>query len=265
MRRALLALHSGDAAAALPLLEQASTLPEARYTWLELGRARILCGDSKGGQQALEQFLASLAQGEGGDARLGAHLELAALAHEANDVEGAIAQHQAALEALPDDPRPYIALARFLRRVEMPEEALEVLQSATDALESESPQLPILIEQGLAHAQLNADKEAIDALEQAVSLLTARQHLDLPPELATKLAELHERTGNRARALDLYALLAQGSDVAQHASYHQHSGRLLAALGHASEARRAYQRALALSLEGSPEHTAISTALAAIG
>lgn len=264
MRRALLLLHGGDAKSALPLLEQLHGAPDARYLWLELGRARLLCDDSAGGREALEKFLALLEPGAGGDARLGAHIELAALANEAGDIEGAIGQHQAALEALPDDPRPYIALARFLRRSGMPEEALDVLESATEALESESPQLLILVERGLAHADLNADEAAIEVLEQAVSLLTTRQHLDLPPELATKLAELHERAGNRARALDLYSLLTQGSDVANHASYYRQTGRLFLALDRPADARRALQRALALTEESSPAHAEIASALAKI-
>lgn len=265
VRRALLALHSGDHAAALPLLEEATKqAANPRYLWLEVGRARLLCGDSVGGRGALEAFLSKLDPEEGGDARLSAHIELAALAHEAGDVEGAIAQHQAALEALPDDPRPYLALARYLRKAEMPEEALEVLESALNALDTDKPVLPIIIEQGLAQAENGQDDAAVERLEKAVSLYTAQQHRDLPPELATKLAELHERAGTKGRALDLYALLAEGSDVANRMTYHRQMGRLLVELGHGGEARRALQRALELAPEGSPARGDIEQALAAI-
>lgn len=265
VRRALLALHSGDHATALPLLEDAARqAANPRYLWLEVGRARLLCGDPIGGRGALEAFLSKLAPEEGGDARLSAHIELASLSHEAGDVEGAIAQHQAALEAMPDDPRPYLALARFLRRVELPEEALEVLSSALDALDTERPVLAIVIEQGLAHAENSNDAAAVERLEKAVSMLTAQQHTDLPPELATKLAELSERGGNKGRALDMYALLAEGSDVANRMTYHRNVGRLLTELGRATEARRALQRALELAPEGSPARGDIEQAIAAI-
>jgi tetratricopeptide (TPR) repeat protein len=265
VRRALLLLYSGGHAAALPLLEQAAKdALDPRYLWLEVGRARLLCGDTAGGRGALEAFLSKLGRDEGGDARLSAHIELAALSHEAGDVEGAIAQHQAALEALPDDPRPYVALARYLRRAEMPEEALEVLDGALGALDTDKPVLGIIIEQGLAQADRGQDAAAIERLEKAVSILTGQQMRDLPPELATKLAELHERGGNKGRALDMYALLAEGSDVANRMAYHRQVGRLLAELGRAPEAKRALQRALELAPEGSPARGDIEQALAAI-
>lgn len=265
VRRALLALHGGDPATALPLLEEAAKqATEPRYLWLEVGRARLLCGDQAGGRGALEAFLSKLGPEEGGDARLSAHIELASLLHEGGDVEGAIAQHQAALEALPDDPRPYLALARFLRRVELPEEALEVLGSALEALDSERPVLAIVIEQGLAYADMKDDAAAVEHLEKAVSMLTAQQRLDLPPELAVTLAELSERRGNKGRALDMYALLAEGSDVANRMTYHRNVGRLLAELGRSTDARRALQRALELAPEGSPARGDIEQALAAI-
>jgi tetratricopeptide (TPR) repeat protein len=265
VRRALLALSTGDGATALPLLEEAAKQAKSPcYLWLEVGRARLLCGDTPGGRGAIEAFLSKLEPEEGGDARLSAHIELAGIIHEAGDVEGAIAQYQAALEALPDDPRPYLALARFLRRVELPEEALEILSSALTALDADKPVLAIVIEQGLAHAQAGDAPAAIEKLEKAVSMLTAMQHRDLPPELATKLAELHERGGNKGRALDLYALLADGSDVVNRGSYLRHMGRLLAELSHPTEAKRALQRALELAPADSPQRAEIAEAIAAI-
>jgi tetratricopeptide (TPR) repeat protein len=265
VKQALMAMLSGEHAAALPVLEQAAKDAAApRYLWLEVGRARLLCGDIAGGRGALEAFLSKLGPDEGGDARLSAHIELAAIAHEAGDVAGAIAQHQAALEALPDDPRPYLALARYLRKAEMPEEALEVLESALTALDTDKPVLAIVIEQGLAQAERGEDAAAIERLEKAVSMLTAQQHRDLPPELATTLAGLYERGGNKGRALDMYALLVEGSDVANRMTYHRQMGRLFSELGHSNEAKRALQRALELAPEGSPVRGDIEQALAAI-
>jgi tetratricopeptide (TPR) repeat protein len=146
----------------------------------------------------------------------------------------------------------------------MPEEALEVLEGALGALDTDKPVLAIIIEQGLAQAENGADAAAIERLEKAVSMLTAQQHRDLPPELATKLAELQERAGNKGRALDLFALLAEGSDVANRMTYHRQMGRLFTELGHGTEARRALQRALELAPEGSPVRGDIEQALAAI-
>jgi Flp pilus assembly protein TadD len=146
----------------------------------------------------------------------------------------------------------------------MPEEALEVLDGALGALDTDKPVLGIIIEQGLAQADRGQDAAAIERLEKAVSILTGQQMRDLPPELATKLAELHERGGNKGRALDMYALLAEGSDVANRMGYHRQVGRLLAELGRAPEAKRAFQRALELAPEGSPVRGDIEQALAAI-
>lgn len=264
-RRALLALHEGDAATARPLLEAAvEANPECCYLRLELGRARLLTGDATGGRSALEKFLAGLPADEGGDARLTAHVELAALLHAEGDVEAAIAQHQAAIDALPEDPRPYLALGRFLRRVEMPEEAIEVLESVAAMLGEEQPQLAIVLENGLAHAEAGLTQRATELLEQTVTMLTARGQLDLPPELAIKLAELHEQAGNPARALDLYALLTQGSDRAQHFVYHREMGRLLALVGQGAEARRAYQRALEVAPDDPELRASLQAAIEAL-
>jgi hypothetical protein len=80
-----------------------------------------------------------------------------------------------------------------------------------------------------------------------VTQLTARQHLDLPPEGALRLAELHEKNGNQVRALDLYILLSAGSDVANHFAYHRQAARLMIETGHDADARRMLARALELA------------------
>ena len=245
LRPALLALYDGKAKEARPVLERFAAAASApRYLLFELGRARLLDGDTQGGREALERFVRGFAGEEGGDARLVAHMELAALHQEHGDPDQAIAEYQAAVEAMPDDPRPYLALAIFLRQKGLASEAIEVLDSAISALESEGqPQWRLTLELGLARADLGQDAAAIQALEEVVGYLTARQHLDLPPECAVPLAKLHEKAGNRARALDLYNLLAAGSDVGNHFQYYCEAARLLAELGHRAEARRMLQRA----------------------
>lgn len=246
LKKALLALHDGDAASARTGLEAlvASDDQAACYVWFELGRARALAGDLDGGRAAFERFLSRLPEGAGGDARLTAHVELAAMLRERDDIEGAIAQHQAAIEAMPDDPRTYLAMAMFFRREGLAAEAVEVLEAATDALEGEERPWRVTLELGLAHADLGANATAIDLLENVVAWFVARQHLDLPPECAVKLAQLHEQAGNRSRALDLYRILASGSDLPSLYLYHQEAARLMLELDLRTEAKRMLQRGL---------------------
>ncbi|MDH5676247.1 MAG: tetratricopeptide repeat protein [Myxococcales bacterium] len=243
---ALVALHEGEAERALPVLEQLYEGAQARrFLHYEVGRARLLTGDREGGQKALESFLESLADDEHGEACLGAHMELAALLREAGDFEGAVARLQQALEAMPEDPRPYLAMGRFFRGEGLPTEALEVLASA-EAVLQQSHYL-ITLERGLAHADLEQDRKAAELLESVVEELSARGQLDLPPEGTRRLAELHEKAGNRARAADLYRILASGSHVEGHFDYHHQAARLMAGLGNDDEARRMLQRALELA------------------
>jgi tetratricopeptide (TPR) repeat protein len=255
LKTALLALHDGDAAGARAGLEAlvVSDDQAACYLWFELGRARSLTGDLDGGRAAFERFLSRLPEGAGGDARLTAHVELAAMLRERGDIEGAIAQHQAAIEAMPDDPRTYLAMATFFRREGLAAEAVEVLEAATDALEGEERPWRVTLELGLAHADLGASATAVDLLENVVAWFVARQHLDLPPECAVKLAQLHEAAGNRSRALDLYRILAGGSDLPSLYLYHQEAARLMLALDLRTEAKRMLQR----GLEVAPDDPAI--------
>jgi tetratricopeptide (TPR) repeat protein len=194
--------------------------------------------------------LKSLKREEGGESRLVAHMELAALHAARGDIEAAAAEHEAAVEALPEDPRPYLALASFLRREGMAAEAVEVLTSASDAFDGEGQRpFRLTLELGLAHADLGQDERAIELLEDVVSYLTARQLLDLPPECAVPLARLYEKRGNKARALDLYNLLSTGSDVDHHVDYYQQAARLLLELDRRSDARRMLQRARELTTD----------------
>ena len=103
------------------------------------------------------------------------------------------------------------------------------------------------LELGLAHAALDQHARAIEVLEDVVSHLGARLGRDLPPDCVLPLAELHEKAGNRVRALDLYSLLAAGSDVSNHFAYHRHAARLMRELGHGADARRMLQRASELA------------------
>lgn len=263
MRDALVALYEGNAASARPEIERAlETTEKACYLWFEVGRARLLEGATDAGREALARFIALLRPGEGGEARLVTHMELAALHHERGDFDAAVGEYQTAIEALPTDPRPYLAMATFFRREGLAAEALDVLASAANLLEE--PQRPwrFTLELGLVHADLGNDSQAIELLEEVVSYFTARQHLDLPPAGAVRLAQLHEKDGSLARALDLYHLLSQGSDTANLCEYHRQAARLLVALDRRDDARRMLEQAVVIASEDAEIRAAIDKDLA---
>jgi tetratricopeptide (TPR) repeat protein len=259
LQSALSALYGGEAERALPLLEAALAASEkACYLWFETGRARLLNGRTDAGREALERFIATLGAGEGGEARLVAHMELAALHHEQHRFDAAVAEYQAAIEALPDDPRPYLAMAVFFRREKLAEEAVDVLEAACNMLEQADRPWRLTAELALAKADLGQAGEARELLEEVIARFTTRQNLDLPAEYAIRLAGLHEQAGNKARALDLYHLLARGSDVPNHCAYYRKAGALMLELGHRADARRMLQRAA----EVAPDDPAVRAEIA---
>jgi tetratricopeptide (TPR) repeat protein len=222
---------------------------DPHYLFYEVGRARLLAGDIEGGSQALDSFLKSIGPGEGGETRLSAHLELSRVAQESGNPDGAIAQLQAAVEALPQDPRPYLAMGAFLRADGHAPEAIEVLEAGVKAMDQARPDWRMLQELGLAFADAGQEQKAVTTIEQAIEFLISQQYLDLPPEAAARLARLHEKAGNKGRAADLFVMLARGSDRPNHFLYHREAGRLLAELGIKDEARRMLQRATELAPE----------------
>ena len=225
------------------LLESAD---EPLYLWLEVGRARLLTGDAEGGKESLERFLEALPDGQSNEARLGVNLTLARLADEAAEFEEATRRFEAAVEALPDDYRPYLAMGAFLRDKGHAAEALEVLQTSLELSKSDATDWRLLEELGLASRDAGKPKEAVKFLEQVIEFFTSRQVLDYPPSTATTLAELYEAEGRVDRAADLYRALSAGSDRANHARYHYEAGRLLQQLELDDEARRMLTRAEAL-------------------
>lgn len=248
VKQALLLLHDGQTSAARALLEEVlKTADGPRYLWFELGRARLSDNDLDGGQEALEKFIASLTAGEGGDALLLARAELAQLARSRGDFDGAVAHYEAALTAAPEDPRPYLAMANFFRQEKLFDEAIEVLEAGLEALHGRSPDVRLWQELGLTYADQGNDAAAIKWLERVVEHLSSQKLRDMPPEGTARLAELHERAGRNTRALDLYSLLAHGSDVARLSHYHEQAARLLLASNLKQDARRMLVRALELA------------------
>jgi tetratricopeptide (TPR) repeat protein len=244
MKRALLALHDGNVAEARKGLEAlAESADGPRYLWFELGRARLADGAVDEGAEALAKFLGTLHAEEGGDARLIAHMELAQLVHARGDFDAAVAHYEQALEALPDDPRPYLAMANFFRREQLLDEAIEVLEAALASRGEADPDYRLWLELGLALADAGRDEPAIVQLERVIDYLTRRNQRDLPVEGMLRLAALYEKSERPARALDLYTLLADGSDRHDAFAYELEAARLMQALGLSAEARRMLQRA----------------------
>ncbi len=260
---ALIMLHEGQAKEARALLETVMEHADGpRYLLFELGRARLLDGDLDRAEQAFEAFLAKLQHDEGGEARLAAHLDLAALRSDRGDFDAATEQYEAALEARPDDPRPYLAMAFFFRNQQLWDEAIEVLDAGLQVVGEHGPKWRLWIEQGLAHAGAGRDEPARALLGRALNHLVAHRERDLPAEAAVRLAQLHEKAGEPARALALLLLLCEGSDEANWFAYHVEAARLMTAQGQRSDARRMLERALELAPEDEPTRAAITQKLA---
>lgn len=258
---ALLDLHQGRAAQALAALQ--ALIAEAKdphYLHFELARAQLATGDHAGGAERLRTFVQSIGPDEGGESRLVAHMELAGLAKEGGDFDAAVAELENAIEALPEDPRPYLALGIFLRKEGHASEAIEVLDAAQTVMGESKPEWRILQELGLAHRENGDDRRALELLERVVQMFSAQRLTDLPPDTAVPLAELHEKLGNKARAADLYASLAKGSDREQLYAHSFAAGRLLLDLGQRQDAIRLLQQAMELAK--SPEERAAAEDLA---
>lgn len=245
MLQAALALDRGEGQRALSLLKPLAS-DQASYLWLEIARAHLAKKEAAEAEQALRRFLSRIGPEEGGFARLTAHRELAHIAHTRDDREAAIAELEAASEAMPDDPRPLLDLGNYLRLIERPAEAVEVLELCVGAFGEDEVEWPVTMELGLACAAAGDLRRAEDLLESVVSQLLAKGHVDLPPPALVALAALHEKRGNLARSADLFRMLTRGSDVANHGAYHLQAARLLELLQLPDEAARMRDRAQAL-------------------
>ncbi|MET0286983.1 MAG: hypothetical protein ABW352_21045 [Polyangiales bacterium] len=251
LRDAALALDHGDGARALTLLEPLRT-DSSSYLWLEIARAHLTLKQNSEAEAALRKFLSRIGPDEGDVTRLTAHRELAHIAHVREDKEGAVAELEAACEALPEDPRPLLDLGNYLRLIERPAEAIEVLELCVDAFGDNEVEWPVTMELGLACAAAGHAERAVTLLEGVISGLLAKGHQDLPPPVLVALAGLYEKAGNVARAADLYRTLTRGSDVTNHAAYHLEAARLLDVLKLTDEAERMRDRARALAAEAQP-------------
>lgn len=253
-RDAILALHDARTKEAREVIERLAEehRDEAVYLWLELGRVRLADEDVEGGAKALRRFLKRVDEEDRSDARLAAHLALTSIADKAGDEEKAISWLQKAIDAMPDDPRPYLQLGVYLRQRGHAEEAVEVLETAIDLMDEDRPSWEAFQELGLAKMDAGAEEEAIDLLEKVTRFFLSRSIREFPPSTALPLARLHEKAGRLERAADLYRGLATGGDRANHLQYHRDAARVLTELGLLAEARRMLTRAAALA-ETQPE------------
>ena len=250
-RDALVMMEKGQNEAARAILEglaKEHKEDEPVYLYLEVARARARCEDDEATGKALRTFLKRVPEADRSEARVNAYVALSQIAEKAGDEEKAIAQLNKAIEAMPDDPRPYLNLGVFLRAKGHPEEAIALLDLAIDHMDEDRPSWLAYQELGLAHRDAGHDEKAIDLLEKVISHFVQRSVTDFPSSTSAPLAELHEKPGgNLARAADLYASLTRGSDKQGHLAYHRAAARVLGELGLVDEARRMLTRAAALA------------------
>jgi tetratricopeptide (TPR) repeat protein len=257
-RAALVMMEKGENEAARTALE--ALLAEYKdeepvYLYLEVARARSRCEDDEATGKALRTFLKRVPEEDRSEARVNAYVALSQIAEKAGDEEKAIKQLNKAIEAMSDDPRPYLNLGVYLRAKGHADEAIELLDLAIDHMDEDRPSWLAYQELGLAHRDAGNEAKAIDLLEKVLRHFVQRGVTDFPPSAALPLAELHEKKNDLARAADLYASLARGTDRVNHLAYHLAAGRVLAKLDLVDEARRMYTRAAALA-EGDATATA---------
>jgi tetratricopeptide (TPR) repeat protein len=195
----------------------------------------------------LQRFLDAIDEDGPSETRLAIHLTLARLADEDGQFEEAMAHLDVAVQAMPRDYRPYLAMGTFLRDKGHGDEALEVLRTALELSRNAGTDWRLLEELGLTSEQVGKADDARWFLEQVIEYFTQHRITDFPPPTARTLAKLYESQGRLERAADMYRALCQGSDRERHAAYHYEAGRLLRELGLKDEAHRILTRAQALT------------------
>lgn len=266
-RAALVAMEKGENERARDELEamkaeHADDDPPPVYLYLELARARQRCEDDEGTAKALRTFLKRVPEDDRSEARVRAYEALALIADRAGDEEKAMKQYEKGIEAMADDPRPYLQFGVYLRLKGHAAEAISLLDLAIDHMDEDRPSWLAHQELGLAHRDAGNDAKAVEVLEKVVRFFVQRGTTDLPVATAMALAELSEKQGNDVRAADLYSSLARGSDKANHLAYHRHAARVLERLGLDEEARRMLVRAAGLAEKDAAAAEEIRRALA---
>ncbi|MFK7991797.1 MAG: tetratricopeptide repeat protein [Sandaracinaceae bacterium] len=265
-REAMLLLHDEKLEAGLEGLEELlNDAEEPVYLWLEVGRARAVNEDFEGAEEAIREFLDLLEEDEGGEAKLSGIATLARLREQAGDEEGAMEELSDAMEAFPDDPRPFLLMGQYLRGKGHGEEAAEVLEAGRALLDEDGFDWRYYQEVGLAHKDAGHAEAAADYLDRVIAFCIERSRQNgtvvYYPETAVARAELYEDEGRLEKAADLFRTLASGPDRVNHLVYHREAGRLLAELGLDDEARRMLTRAVALAEDDEDAREAIEAQL----
>lgn len=252
LREALVCMEKGENERAKEILEgikkeQVSAGEEPVYLYLEIARARSRLEDHDGTGKALRTFLKRVPDDDRSDARVNAYVALSQIAEAQGNEEKAIEQLQKGIEAMGDDPRPYLNLGIYLRAKGHASEAVELLDLAIDLMDEDRPSWLAYQELGLAHRDAGNEAKAVDLLEKVIRHFVQRGVVDFPPSAAAPLAQLSEKRKDWARAADLWSSLARGTDRANHLGYHRNAARVLVKLDLLEEARRMLVRAQALA------------------
>ncbi|MEZ4287947.1 MAG: tetratricopeptide repeat protein [Polyangiales bacterium] len=244
---AFIAIHEERYENARTLFQSALDNAEAPvYLYKELGTASMLSNEPTAATEAFETFLSRLPDGSDPDARLTVHIALAQLAQANDQPEAAIAQFENAIDAMPNDYRPYLALGSYLRTTDHPDQALEVLRSALTVTRTTEPDWQLTLELGLVYRDLQRTDDAINALDQVLEFFKSRGVYEFPGAVTKSLAELYAESGQTEQSASMYRLFLEQYDGAESARMHLELGRQLVNLGLNDEARTALQRAVAL-------------------
>lgn len=265
-REAMLLLHDEKLEEGLEGLEELlNDAEEPVYLWLEVGRARAVNEDFEGAEEAIREFLDLLEEDEGGEAKLSGFATLARLREQDGDEEGAMEELSDAMEAFPDDPRPFLLMGQYLRSKGHGEEAADVLEAGRALLDEDGFDWRYYQEVGLAQKDAGNAEIAADYLDRVIAFCIERSRQSgtvvYYPETAVARAALYEDEGRLEKAADLFRTLASGPDRANHLVYHREAGRLLAELGLDNDARRMLTRAVALAEDDDEAREALEAQL----
>ncbi|MCZ7683284.1 MAG: hypothetical protein M5U28_32590 [Sandaracinaceae bacterium] len=267
-REALLAMHDGEAKEARAALEAlAAEHEDACYLWLEIGRARLLDDDFAAAEEGAARVPGSARRGRG---RRRAHQRARGARRAARPRGRRGRRHRGAAG---HDGRLPGGRAHLLPHGALP--AGEGLRrggggrarGGRAAARRGPPRRPLPRgarpredggRRGRGGGRLPRSRDRLLRADPP-----ARQpQAGLPPATAVARAKLYEKEGALEKAADLYRGLANGSDRANHLTYHREAARLLLELELDEEAQRMLTRALALAEDDAEARAAIEAQLA---
>ncbi len=254
LHEALLAAHDREFERAAELLTGVVARPDLPvipcFTWLELGRVRLLAQDEGGAIEALDTFLETV---EDDDEDIGLQVEALNLKATALGLSDRLDEAKEQLirttRLAPEDHNVFLALGVFLRGREEYEGAVNALERALELMGQMHPDFRVIRELGFTYLAMDRKEEAMQSLGAVVEHLASRgEHRQFDPETTMALARLHEEKGDIMEAADLYRHLAVGYDTRNHFSYNLEAARLLGlAGGQESLAERYFTRSTELA------------------